>query len=471
MYSLKRLLCQLLSPLCKHGPYKHLQLFLMGNDQKNTKCMLSIFITNKKFLNKELTDFFYRKFLKLWLNCDLYSRNQIKFWFNRMVMTKNFFLFLAYLYFVYIEYKILDSISIYKMQRVSWNELKQKIYEYPVHKLNALLEVPSFACFNDLHLFIFGQQLMLPISTHCNVPCVKIFCLKNYDQCQKIFLRYSHDDANVNYENLLHASSLIVPSGNFMFAMARAIIENFCYESDKFLIPLDNNSLVPIIMNTQGKNHPKILTFALATVLKNSLTSSLISLPVFCYCKTKCLRYFKNNSLVAVICSKCGHCLNSGKEKLKGMQMFSLNSLFYYRDKQEKNLIHSMHTDLLHCSLCGGQRLVTEKIYELCEYRISNITVRTVNWKAIIGTNSACTILNESIKFDAIVGCSCRTCYSTIHLYNITITKLLKLITHASDFQCQECQYLFRETCLDLEDCTEICSGCEIYKFTKCVQK
>ena len=430
-----------------------------------------MFVTNKKFLSKDLTDNFYRKFLKVWLKCDLDSRNQIKAIFNKMMMTKNFFLLLAYLYFLYRQCKVLKILALYKIQRLTWKQIVERFKQYPIHKLNQLLEIPSFVSFNDLYYYLFQQQLMLPISTHCNIPCMKLFCLRNFEQCNDITLRYAHRASNLTYQDIFHGCSLTVPCGNFIFAMAMAMIENYCYSFDRFLIPLENNNLVPIVLNKQEKHQlPKILTFALTTVLKRSLTSSIISLPVLCFCKTKCLRYAKIDSYLTVICSKCGHCLNSGKERLKGKQTFSLSSMFYYRDRQEKNIIYSMHTDLLYCSLCGGQRLTLEKVYELYEYSVSGIQVKSVSWKAIIGTNSACTILNDSVKFAAIVACSCRTCYSMIHLQNLTINKLLKLISHSTEFQCQDCQNIYRETCLDLEDCGEICTGCKISQLAKCTQ-
>ncbi|AAD49647.1 U33 [Human betaherpesvirus 6B] len=470
MFYLKKLLRQLLAPLCKHGPYTHLQLFVMGDACVPGKCVLTMFLTNKKFLNKEVTEKFYNEFFAIWLRCRPETRFITKRLFNKMVMTKGLFVLLAYLYFVYRQCKVLELLSLYKLKRIKWMDVETRFRVYPSYKLNKLLEMPSFSEINELHMFLFEQQLLLPIPTHVNLPCMRLFCLRDYEQTETVMLRYRQREHVLSFPSMLQKYALKSPAGNFMFTMAKALVENFCFSADRYLIPVEHNNLVPMVPSKPERgDFPKILTFALATSLKDGLATSVISLPVMCYCKTKCSRFILEESYICVICAKCGHCLNSGKEKLCSPQGFSLSSMFYFRDKQEKNLIYSMHTDVMYCSLCGSQQLVFERIYEMSEHCVLGMKVETVSWKAVIGTNSACTILNDNVKFDVIVPCSCRSCYSTVHLYNVTVKKLLRLVSHGSDFQCQHCQHSFRETCLDLEDCVNICQGCQISQNVRCI--
>ncbi|APZ76260.1 capsid protein [Murid herpesvirus 3] len=449
-----------IAPLCRHENYKHLQLFLIGITSSD--CVLTLFITNKKFLSKELLEKFYNRFFRLWIGYDNKKRKYVKKYFKRMVMTKGFFIFLVYIYLLFRLNKVIKMISIYDLKKLTWDILEYKLRDYPIDRFNKLLDCPSYIDYNDLHLFVTDKNLIIPIPNHCIVPCMKIFSLKDYDSSEPVLF----DVKTLNNKiNGFTRNMGEIPSGNFMFAMARALIENFCFTKDRFLIPIPKNALAPLHKDDDN-NMPKIINFALANVLKNCLVTSLLELPVYCFCKTKCTRYEKEDSLTAVLCMSCGYCLNLGKERLQNSQGFSLSSMFYFRDKQEKGLLYSMHTDMVYCSLCGSKRLYMEKIYDIKCSLINDVNIKSVLWKAVIGTNTAYTIFNESLKFDVIVPCSSRSCFSTVKISNVNYKKLLRLVTHSADFQCQDCFLNFKETCLDNGE--EICVGCLIASKAKC---
>lgn len=466
MPSLKKYIRQLISPLCDHESYKHLQIFLMGNCTK--QCIISLFITNKKVLCKEMTDRYYRLFFRLWLEYNINHRNKIKVFFNRMIMTKGFFLLLAYLYLLYRQCRITKFFQLYKLRYISWIRIEKQIKLYPISKLNKIFDNPTFVDFNDLHYFIFGQNLILPIPTHSNTPCMKLFSLRGHDEVKELFLKHNNNNKKNIYKLSLYKEISLIPCGNAMYAMGRSMVEYFCYITDRFLIPIDAYMLSPLYSYEKNKYFPKIISYALATTLKNCLVSSLITLPVTCFCKTKCMKSVRKQKLTAVICSKCGHCLNLGKEKLNFSQGFSLSSMFYFRDKQEKNIIYSTHSGIMYCSLCGSQQLTCENLYDIESNVNLNLKFQTVIWRAVIGTNAACAIFNETTKFDIVIPCSSRACLSSVKLTDINLNKLLKLISHSTEFQCQDCYNSFKETCLDNEEYIDHCIGCLISKQLRC---
>lgn len=468
MSSIKSFLKRVMAPLCNHGCYRHLQLFITG--EVPPQCVLSMFVTNKKFLHKESVNRFYNGFFGLWLQCGSKERKCFKNAFRRMVMTKGFFLFMAYLYLLYVQHRLARIMLIYKATGIAWSRVLYEVKRYPEDKLSRLIDNPTFQDFNDLHNFIFEQNLTIPFPTHSNVPCMKLFALKDCETSKEILLRERPmQTGRFGYRRVLQNCTTRAPCGNYVFAMARSLVENFCYRATRFLIPIDKKILSPLYTGEAiTRTFPKILSFALSISLRNSLLSSFIDLPVTCYCKTKCLRYVGPDSFVAVLCNKCGYCLNLGKEKLRSSQGFSLSSMFYYRDKQEKNIIYSMHSDGMYCSLCGNQNLHIDKIYDLSNDTVFNLNIKMVTWKAIVGTNAACTIVDDKTKIDVIVPCSSRSCSATVRVPELNVNRLLRLISHPTEFQCQDCQHGFKETCLDLEDDQEICDGCLIVKNLHC---
>lgn len=447
---------QTIAPLCEHSAYKHLRIFLIGENVHN--CVLSAYITNKKFLNKVIIEKMYNKFLRLWTKYDKKKRRWLKRRFGRMVITRGFFIFLAYLYLLFRKCKILKFMKLYDFD-LTWIKVEDALQSYSLEKYNRLFDNPCLVEFNELHNHICKHNLIIPIPNHCNAPCMKLYSLKGYDKSEALLL----------HRNLTHNSIddfNYVPCGNFMFAMGKALVENYCYKTDRFMLPISNNHLSPLL-NEDDIQFPKIITYALTVILKNNLVTSIFDLPVHCLCKTKCQLYNNEDQFACIICMNCGYCLNVGKEKLKIPQGFSLSAMFYYRDKQEKCILYSMHSATMYCSLCGSKILHKDYIYSLDELKTANITITSVKWKAVIGSNTACTVFNDTSEFDVIVACSSRTCYSTVKISNVTYNKLLNLISHNAVFQCQECKVTFKETCLDLKK-KKPCKGCILSRNGAC---
>lgn len=463
MPSLRSFIKRVINPFCRHGKYKHLRLFMLGRCCK--ACAISVFVTDRRFLNKESLDLLYKGFLKKWIEQSNEDKNFIKCMFNRMLMTKGFFILLLYVYLLTQLKKVSGMLRNFSMREMSWSRIEQKLMEYPKSALEDLIESPNSSNINDLHVFIFGFNLVIPFPMHSIIPCLRLFTLKDNEVCDdSVAVRRS---ASTDlFLNMLRAHSEGAQCGNPFFTMAKALVERFCIESEQYLIPLGEGFLSPLLDGDPGSEFT-IMSHALVTALKSGFVSSVIELPVLCYCKTKCMRYFDKGALIAIICNSCGYCLNIGKEKLRFPGNFPLNSIFYYRDKQEKTVIYGSHTDIMYCSLCGSQYLTFEKIYEINAEAVFNLNFMTVSWKALIGINSAAIVFDGEIDFDVILPCSARACFSTVCFRGVNINRLLRIISHSCEFYCVSCTERFSETCLDLED-TEYCVGCKIYQSFSC---
>ncbi|AFK83880.1 B49 [miniopterid betaherpesvirus 1] len=451
-----------------------------------TCCVLNMFVTNKKFLSRELTDKMYYKFSGIWLNCDSGRRDGLSFQFKRIIMTKSFFVFLAYVYLIHCLHEVSSVVSLVGLTRTTWSETEARLCSYPPDRFEAMLDNMNLQHLNDLHRYVFGVEFRIPFPNQTSSPCIPLLRSKEYE------LEF---DVPVLYEGSwrrrhplaigAHASSSLGealrrradcnPCGNPMYTMAKVIVERFCRTEAAYLIPVrvarasaEQNGRAcgyapRQLTDVEPRSLTKIISFALSVSLRNGLIGSLINLPVTCYCKTKCERYFVPGNLIAIVCKNCGHCLNLGKEKLHCGNGFSLNSMFYYRDRQEKSVIYSTHNESVHCSLCGSQYLSAEPTYEVRESSWCGASVCNVSWKAVTGSNSACTVYGKKSEFDVIVPCSSRTCYSTVVLRDVSTSRLLRLVSHSNDFACQFCHNVYRETCVDDETCDSPCRGCVVF--------
>uniref|UniRef100_A0AAU7E0D2 Protein UL49 n=1 Tax=Lemniscomys rat herpesvirus TaxID=3141920 RepID=A0AAU7E0D2_9VIRU len=484
--SFLRHLRDLFSPLCRHDGTYHLRLVFAGVEGERPEehsCVLDLFVTGKKFLARDLTDRLYCEFLEHWGSVDN-GRDVINAAFNRLLMTRPFFILLGYLYMIWCLERLSGTVSCLYLQGSMWESARVRLFQYPHQRLEGLLENVTLQGLSDLHYFLFAFPFCLPLPNQMSSPCMSLLRAREYDvECDiPVFSRRGGFCRHTREEGLLrclraHAKPAVC--GNPLYVMAKVLVERFCRRTPRFLVPLKSRSLRNVVRLrlTEGERNDisrktrdlsRITLCAISTSLRHGLISSLIDLPVLCYCKVKCERYRREGSLLAVVCRNCGHCLNLGKDKLEGGNSFALNCMFYYRDRQEKSVIYSTHNDTVHCSLCGSQYLSIEQTYRIENYAVVGFPISSVNWRAVIGSNTACGVFGPDSRFDALVPCSSRSCYGTVVLRSVGIERLLRLVSHGSEFCCGLCQNVYRETCSDQEGCREPCVGCDLYERFGC---
>ncbi|AKB93253.1 B49 [Murid betaherpesvirus 8] len=490
MRTVRRVIRELFYGVCQHRERYHAQLLLSGmvDDDRSGRrvyCVLNMFKNGKKFLCKDVVDELYCRFLERWSSCSMYVKSVVCEICQREFMTRHVFIVLSYFYVVRCMESVAKNLTCLYLRAGMTTKLEHAFKRYSRQKIDALVENVTFQGLNELHQFVFSIPFGIPIPNQTSSPCIAFLRAREYETGCDLPVYHKKRELSVWGEadirvsaliNILHERSREVPCGNPFYVMAKVFVERYCRRMSRFLIPLGNRTLRCVnkaaISKTDGFrwNLSKLSTFATSVVLRNGLISSLIDLPVWCYCKTKCQRYAEGGVLEAIVCDNCGHCLNTGKEKLEGNHTFALNCLFYYRDRQEKSVIYSTHNDTAHCSLCGNQYLSREKIYEAAPAQFFGVPVVTVRWRAVIGSNSACGVLGPGTRLDVLVPCSSRTCFGTVVLRDVSIEKLIRLVSHASDYVCQSCQNNCRETCLDREQPTSLCLGCEIYSKFSCAE-
>lgn len=489
---MRRVIRELFGGVCQHRERYHIQLLLSGTvdderDGRRVYCVLNMFINGKKFLCRDVVDELYCRFLERWSTCSLFVKSVIRDVYQRESMTRHMFIILSYFYVIRCMERVARNISCLYLRTGMSARLEYCFKKYNRQKMEMLMDNVTFQGLNDLHQFIFSFPFSVPIPNQTSSPCITFLRAREYETgCdipvyhKKYTFKGGSDDTRVSaLIRVLRERCRESPCGNPLYVMAKVFIERYCRRMRRFMIPLGNRTLRCTVKSVskpletgecgQRWSLSKLATFATSVVLRNGLISSLIDLPVWCYCKTKCHRYMEGGVLEAILCDNCGHCLNMGKDKLEGNHNFALNCIFYYRDRQEKSVIYSTHNDTAHCSLCGNQYLSRERIYELVSTNVTGIDAITVRWRAVIGSNAACGIFGPGTKLDILLPCSARTCFGTVVLRNISVDKLMRLISHSGEFVCQSCQNTYRETCLDQEK-SSLCAGCDIYSKFSCAE-
>nr|WEG68781.1 protein UL49 [Mastomys natalensis cytomegalovirus 1]WEG68917.1 protein UL49 [Mastomys natalensis cytomegalovirus 1]WEG71145.1 protein UL49 [Mastomys natalensis cytomegalovirus 1] len=492
MRPIRRVIRELFGGVCQHREKYHVQLLLSGTvdedrDGRRVYCVLNMFINGKKFLCKDVVDELYCRFLERWSGCSIYVKSVVRELCQRESMTRHVFIVLSYFYAVRCMERVARNISCLYLRVGMGTRLECAFRKYARQKIDALMDNVTFQGLTDLHQFAFSFPFSVPIPNQASSPCVTFLRAREYETGCDLPVYHRRNVYRVPSGNA-QVSALVtalrgrcheIPCGNPLFVMAKVFIERYCRKMRRFLIPLGGKTLrcaVRCFNKSQDGGdssgqwmQSKLATFATSVVLRNGLISSLINLPVWCYCKTKCYKYMEDGVLEAILCDNCGHCLNMGKDKLEGNHNFALNCIFYYRDRQEKSVIYSTHNDTAHCSLCGNQYLSRERIYELTFANLLGVRVATVRWRAVIGSNAACGVFGPGTRLDVLVPCSARTCFETVVLRNLSIDKLMRIVSHSGEFLCATCQSTFRETCLD-QDQPSICSGCMVYSRFCCTE-
>ncbi|AAK57098.1 T49 [Tupaiid betaherpesvirus 1] len=567
-WALRRLVRELIGPLCRHHGHHHLEVLLTGvpvdadgrrgaggddrggggggggdggedgggdgedgdggGDEEERErreesgepfCVLDMFVTIRRVVSREQTDRFYERFARRWLERARRGDDRVRAHCERLAVTKTFLVFLAYVYLLHCIAEAARRVRLPGLREVCWTRVEERLARYPREKLENFLDGVTLQQLNELHRHVLGLEFRVPFVNHTSSPCLALLRSRDYEDVEtpryqnagwiRRRERRREDAATRGLRAALRRRAGLAPCGNPLYVMCKVLVEHFCRTEARYLIPLRRRWVLdggagggggagsgggpgagagsggsgggahhgahPATGGTRGGGPParaegrpaKIVLFALSVALRHGLIGSVIELPVACHCKTKCERYRGAADLVAVVCRNCGHCLNLGKEKLLCAQTFPLNSLFYYRDRQEKSVIYSTHHDLAHCSLCGSQYLESRRIYEVQRFGVGGFRANRVCWRAVTGSNSACAVYDGVKPFDAIVPCSSRTCFSTVILRQLSVAKLLRLVSHGSDFFCQLCQNVYRETCADQEGGSP-CVGCDVFRRFRC---
>lgn len=526
----RRVIRELFWGVCQHRDRYHLQLLLSGTvdeerDGRRVYCVLNMFVSGKRFLCKDLVDELYCRFLERWSVCSPHARAVARDICRRESMTRHTFVLLSYFYVVRCMERVARNLSCLYLHAGMTARLEHVFRRYNRQKIDSLVDNVTFQGLNDLHQFVFSLPFGIPVPNQATSPCVTFLRAREYETgCdlpvyhRKIAFgqrRYAAcGDARVSaLVAVLRDRCREVPCGNPLYVMAKVFVERYCRRTPRFLVPLGNRTLrctyrsvattprpssdsvtatsvasalssssfvpcagsAPVSTSVVSGSHPwglsKLATFAASVVLRNGLISSLIDLPVLCYCKTKCSRYAEGGVYEAILCDNCGHCLNMGKDKLEGNHSFALNCIFYCRDRQEKSVIYSTHNDTAHCSLCGNQYLSRERIYELLFADLFGVRTLTVRWRAVIGSNAACGVFGPGTRLDVLLPCSSRTCYGTVVLRDLSVDRITRLISHSGEFLCPACQNVYRETCLDVPGGTnDLCEGCSVYASFCCAE-
>ncbi|AAM00699.1 protein UL49 [Panine betaherpesvirus 2] len=520
-------LLRLFGPLCVHDDHFHVQLVIgrgalqldevpvhpaqaptqlaaqtpsvfqqQLQHQPQRACVLHLFVTDKRFLNRELGDRLYQRFLREWLLCRPAEREAVTSVFKRLVMTKPYFVFLAYVYSMNCFHAVSATVAFLRFERYDARYLYRRLRLYPADKLNALLDGVTASLLGDLHRFLFGADLRLPVLHPTSSPCLALLRAKRFEGRPDLPVYHRNEWTRDRQPRSPQLEALIaalrrhagqVPCGNPLYVLARQAVQTFCDTCPRYLVPLRSLGLHDetrvgfsagagaggqasgVAKQARQVEPTKIVLYGLGVALRGGLIGSVIDLPLWCLCRLKCERHLDGRSLVAVVCRQCGHCLNLGKEKLHCQQNFPLNSMFYYRDRQEKSVIFNTNAELVHCSLCGSQRVVKQRVYELVSETLCGLRCIRVGWKAVLGLNAACAVYDHRLTFDVILPCASRTCDSTVVVRAVTVPRLLRLTWHGHGLLCSRCQTgEYRDSCLESEDGAALCRGCALVKQTAC---
>ncbi|UEH20616.1 cysteine-rich protein [Elephant endotheliotropic herpesvirus 6] len=493
-----------LSTLCVHHSAEHMQTLVFGYAFSDN-CPLAWFKTEQKSFRRFDITPYWQKFLEKVE--DFSSCNLI---FTKRSKTIQVFGWLLYMYFVLCMHDISKVLNFGILNAVVFRKV-EIVYAMLMGHSKKLPDLTLYM-FNKMNIALFGMKLTVPI-IWCGISNkIKLVNIKYYNTCfvgrrttaarssqtvcseNLVNVMYRHRiEQNLREAELSSPSSLFftsdegsykdlrtdwlsgetsaLPGGNFLCAMIRAMIDEYCGNTDRYIVPIARDQPQPLnqqnlahktslITTGVESNRRDLYRYALARSLRTGLVTSVIELPLLCIHKVKCDVVKKD--IRVIVCQNCGYCLNIGKVKLKNEYMFNLNSVFYYRDQQEKGVNYSMHYDVPHCSLCGSMNLKVIALYEGYMSDIHGIRVYVCTWRAVIGTNNGCTIFNNK-TLDIILPCSNRFCYNTTALKDLHGISLLNILSHKSTFLCNSCVVQVPEP-PHINDSTPVCAACELVK-------
>lgn len=212
-----------------------------------------------------------------------------------------------------------------------------------------------------------------------------------------------------------------VPCGNPINAM----VSSLCYECGL----LSACAVLPLGLESSTGLAYEVATRILATnVLNSSVSLPLISSAVVAAVAQK------RATVRAILCRDCGHCLNFGRGKFKTVN-FRPTSIFYCRDRKEKQFTVCATTGRIYCNFCGSQ-----------SFRKLSLAGRDTRGdlflRAILANNAAsCLGDKEDQRVSVVVPCLVTaSCTGSCVRETLSIGDLLYLTQSLENFCCSRCR-------------------------------
>lgn len=212
-----------------------------------------------------------------------------------------------------------------------------------------------------------------------------------------------------------------VPCGNPINAM----VSSLCFESgimSSFLV-------LPIGLESSSGLACEVAL----KILSVNILNSAISLPLISPSVVSAVVQKRANTH-AVMCRDCGHCLNFGRGKFKTVN-FKPTSIFYCRDRKEKQFTVCSSTGRIYCNFCGSQAFRT--------LPLSGQDSRGRPFlRAILANNAASCLGDHSDqKVTVVVPClASPTCSGSCIKEPLSVPDLIYLTQSLENFDCLRCK-------------------------------
>lgn len=212
-----------------------------------------------------------------------------------------------------------------------------------------------------------------------------------------------------------------VPCGNPINAM----ISSLCFEcgiiSNFLVLPLGLESTSGLASDVAVK------------ILSVNILNSVLSLPLISPSVVSSVTQ-KRAVIHAVMCRDCGHCLNFGRGKFKTVN-FKPTSIFYCRDRKEKQFTVCSSTGRIYCNFCGSQAFRT--------LPLAGVNARGRPFlRAILANNAASCLGDRSDqKVTVVVPClASATCAGSCIKEPLCVRDLIYLSQSLENFDCLRCK-------------------------------
>ncbi|ATA58297.1 protein UL49 [Eptesicus fuscus gammaherpesvirus] len=219
----------------------------------------------------------------------------------------------------------------------------------------------------------------------------------------------------------LRGSAPDVPCGNPFSAMVRALALRAATKAARVVFPA-NVERCPVAAPERD---------LYSRVLAHNVLCSSFSLPVIsAHVARAVLERPPGAGPRAVLCEGCGHCLNFGRGKFRRVD-FKPTSVFYCRDRREKQLSVCATTGRVYCSYCGCADV---RVVPLWDATGGRPIVR-----AVIANNAACAVNDALCELDVVVPCLYSSVCDAGVLKRVLVGQLMYLTSRPENLACARC--------------------------------